>query len=179
MAVNLVAAIWGFAEATLFFLVPDIWFSVQGRKNLHRGLLACVYGLVGALLGGVVIYLWSGADPDGAAKLISRVPAIGPTMFEQVGESLKSDGIGALLMGPFLGIPYKVYAAQASTAGIGLGAFFLASIPARLLRFVCITAVVHYTAHYCKRRGWVAEPLPFILCAWLVFYVFYFSVFAE
>jgi len=37
--VNAIALIWGFAEATLFFVVPDLWLTLAGRDKLHRGLL--------------------------------------------------------------------------------------------------------------------------------------------
>jgi hypothetical protein len=50
VAVNCIAALWAFAEATLFFIVPDVWLSLAGRENLRRGLMACLNALVGALV---------------------------------------------------------------------------------------------------------------------------------
>jgi hypothetical protein len=36
----LVAGLWGFAEATLFFLVPDIWLTALAvRRGLKPALL--------------------------------------------------------------------------------------------------------------------------------------------
>jgi hypothetical protein len=40
--VNAIALIWGFAEATLFFVVPDVWLTLAGRDKFHRGLVACL-----------------------------------------------------------------------------------------------------------------------------------------
>ena len=39
MGINFIAALWGFAEATLFVLVPDILLSalsLNRRANVHR-----------------------------------------------------------------------------------------------------------------------------------------------
>lgn len=51
MVVNRIAALWRFAEATLFFIAPNVWLSLAGRQELRRGLMACLYALAGALLG--------------------------------------------------------------------------------------------------------------------------------
>ena len=59
---NAIALIWGFAEATLFFIVPDVWLTLAGRDKLHRGLIVCLYSLAGALTGGTLMYLWGSQD---------------------------------------------------------------------------------------------------------------------
>ncbi|GEM_PF-3959884 len=52
MGVNRVALAWGFAEATLFFIVPDVWLTLVARERLRTGLIASLYSLAGALAGG-------------------------------------------------------------------------------------------------------------------------------
>ena len=51
MGVNRIAVLWGFAEATLFFMTPIVWLSFAGRQELRRGLMACLFALAGAPLG--------------------------------------------------------------------------------------------------------------------------------
>ena len=65
MVVNLEAGLWGLAEATLFFIVPDVWLNLAGRRRLEAGLL-------GALIGGALIYFWGAHDKPGAVTLMEK-----------------------------------------------------------------------------------------------------------
>jgi len=48
------ALVWGFAEATLFFFVPDILITRIALADLRRALWACFWSLLGAVSGGAV-----------------------------------------------------------------------------------------------------------------------------
>lgn len=174
MAVNVIAALWGFAEATLFFIVPDVGLSVAGRNQLKRGLVACGYALAGAVLGGVVTYVWAVNDAPRLLALMERLPAISPSMVDGVRAALDSQGALAIFNGPLQGVPYKLYAAQAPGAGVGIAAFVLVSIPARLLRFVLITVASHYALAGLQALGLRLPRIWMLLTAWCVFYVAYF-----
>lgn len=52
----LMAGIWGFAEATFFFIIPDVILTLIAMHGLRRGMTACLIALFGAMLGGIVIY---------------------------------------------------------------------------------------------------------------------------
>lgn len=138
MVVNLVAGLWGLAEATLFFIVPDVWLSLAGRRRLQTELRACLFALAGALLGGALVYI-GGAHDKQAITLREKIPAIRPAMVARVAMELADHGAGAIFIGPLTGTPYKLYAAQAADAGIGLAVFILMSMPARGIRFVLVT----------------------------------------
>ncbi len=56
VGMNLVAGLWGLAEATLSFIVPDVWLSLASRRCLKTGLQACLWALASALAGGVLVY---------------------------------------------------------------------------------------------------------------------------
>ena len=84
MGVNWIAGVWGLAEATLFFFVPDIWLSIAGRKKLRTGLTACLCCLGGALIGGCILYVWGHLDLTGARHLVEKVPAVSQGMIERV-----------------------------------------------------------------------------------------------
>ncbi len=174
MGVNWIAAAWGLAEATFFFLVPDIWLSIAGRKKLRAGWMACLLSLAGALIGGAVLSVWGLYDLSGAQHMVEKVPAVSFSMIGRVDEELTRHGAWSLFLGPISGTPYKVYAAQAAAKGIGPGLFLLVSIPARLIRFAVVTAIFHYGLKFigCARKEKLS--LSLIILVWIVFYLFYF-----
>lgn len=176
MGVNPVAFAWGLAEATLFFIVPDVWLSLVARERLRRGLIACLYALLGALIGGCAIYLWGYFDRKTILEIIERIPAIDVSMLARVNHELAQQGAVAVLLGPLSGTPYKCYAAQAAANGIGLGLFLLISAFARLLRFLAVTVVAHYGLKLVT--GWLPHSNKMVLLAscWLLFYMLYFSL---
>ena len=49
---NAIASLWGFAEATVFFIVPDVLLSWLALRSPKSGLIACLFALLGALIGG-------------------------------------------------------------------------------------------------------------------------------
>lgn len=165
---------WGLAEATLFFLVPDVLLSAAGLTDLRRGLVCCLYALAGALAGGMAMYLWGAGDPAAAAAVVARVPAISADMLAQVQAQLAHAGLYAILFGPTQGIPYKTYAIQAAAAGIGPIAFLLISIPARLIRFAAVTGVIHALARVLpgttRHHAWLLGT------GWVGFYLWYFWI---
>ncbi len=175
MGVNWIAAVWGLAEATLFFFVPDIWLSISGRKKLRIGLMACLYCLAGALIGGCVLYVWGRCDLAGARWLVEKVPAVSQSMVDRVNEDLAHHGVWSVFLGPITGTPYKVYAAQAAAAGIGFGWFLLISIPARLIRFVLVTVACHYVLKLIGCSGRDKFSLFLVIAFWTIFYIFYFN----
>ena len=177
MGLRLAAALWGFAEATLFFIVPDVLlsFAVVAR-GWRPAVAASVWALAGALLGGVIMYLWGAADPAGALVVIELVPAISPAMVAQVQQDLAGQGFIALFRAGVTGVPYKIFAASAPQAGIGLAPFVLGSAAARLGRFLLAvigTALVDAVlARRLARRG----RLALLACFWVLFYALYWSL---
>lgn len=140
----LFALFWGFAEATLFFIVPDMLLTAIAVKSLRRGMRACLWALTGALLGGSLMYAWGILDPPQSVATVIQVPAIDEAMVEKVKEDLIQKGLPAIVLGPTQGIPYKIFATQSPTLGIGFLPFLLTSIPARLIRFVGTTLITDH-----------------------------------
>src|SRR3546814_14830266 len=60
--------------------------------------------------------------------LFERLPAIGPGLVARVQAQLQDLGGAGLLVGGFSGAPYKLYAVQAASAGLGLPVFIACSI---------------------------------------------------
>ena len=173
----LVAGLWGFAEATVFFLVPDVWLTaIAVRNGLKPALLACLTALAGALLGGLAMYGWGAANPDAARAMLDWVPAIDTAMIGQVRASLHEGGAKATFLGPLQGVPYKIYAVEAAGAGIGLAMFLAVSIPARLLRFLLVTAVAWSISAALARHVGPRVRTGLLAGAWGIFYTAYFTV---
>ena len=173
----LVAGLWGFAEATLFFLVPDIWLTALAvRRGLKPALLACLAALAGALLGGVAMYGWGAANPEAARDMLDWVPAIDPAMIAKVRIALREDGVTAMFLGPLYGVPYKIYAVEAAGTGISLAAFLAISIPARMLRFLLLTIGSWAISAALSGRTSPRFRTGLLAGVWAVFYAAYFTI---
>jgi len=168
------AAAWGFAEATLFFLVPDIILSAIAIADWRLALWGCLAATAGAMAGGALMYRAGRLDEDRLRDQFLRLPGIGPAMLDRVARQVGSRGFLAVLLGPLYGTPYKLYAAEAGRRRLSLAGLMLVTIPARLLRFVAVTLLAAWLAHG------VAPTLPqgaqyaVWALAWTVFYAWYF-----
>ncbi len=167
-----VAALWGLAEATLFFVVPDVWLSLVAAASRRRALRACLWAAAGALAGGLAMHAWGAADPAWALAAVERVPAVSSAMVERVAAQLGEHGLWALFVGPWTGTPYKLYAVQAGALGVPAWQFALASVPARLARFLVLSWMLGRLAGRLPAR-WRA---PALLAGWAVFYAGFFAL---
>jgi len=157
---------WGFAEATFFFVVPDVCLSFAALWNPRVALKASVAALAGALAGGSLMYAWGSHSPQTARLFLSHIPAIHLALISQVKEQLDCRGLVAILLGPLRGTPYKIYAVQWGAMHASFAGFLLISIPARYLRF--LTSVLIVSA---ARR---VARLCALAYAWATFYALYF-----
>ena len=174
---KLLALLWGLAEATFFFIVPDVLLSVLAiRKPRKEALVACGYALLGALLGSVVMYVWGSTHPGAAAAFLEYVPAVSAEMIEGVEDSLQQNGLWALFTGPSSGIPYKVYGVKVGTLQISFLFFFLVSIPARLVRFVLTVLITRVIAHRLLRRWPEKRKLQILAGFWIVLYAAFWTL---
>jgi membrane protein YqaA with SNARE-associated domain len=174
-----VALAWGFAEATLFFVVPDVWVGLLAMFSWRAGragLRAVALTVVGALIGGALMHaVGAHLAPDRSARLLDAVPAISPGMIERVEREMRERGPASTLLGPLQGTPYKIYARTAGSQGQPLGATLLWTIPARGARFLLIAMVASLYGALLRRvtrqPGWLLGPYLF---AWVLFYAAYF-----
>jgi len=146
---------WGFAESTLFFVIPDVLLTLAATRNLRRALFGCVLAVAGALAGGALMYTWSARDHAAAAAAVDAVPFVPARMVARVHEHLVQQGGWAVVVGAWIGRPYKLYAVEGAAVGMSLAAFLATSVPARLLRFVFLAVVARLVARVTIRRwGW-------------------------
>jgi membrane protein YqaA with SNARE-associated domain len=171
----IVAALWGFAEATLFFIVPDVWLSRLALSHSRAyAFKAALMASIGALLGGGMMILWSIIDVDMANHWVESVPAISSAMMSRVGTQLDNQGWLSLFPAAFGGVPYKTFAVQVYHSDAALWPFILATIPARLSRFILTVWVCAWFAVNLKRLFHEKTIFLYWGSLWVIFYIYYF-----
>ena len=171
------ALLWGFAEATLFFIVPDVWISfVAMRRGWKTGVLAACLACIGALIGGAIMYAWGSRDAATARHVLDMIPAISPGMIWMTGYEMRDLGLVSMILGAFTGVPFKIYAVEAGALKAGLTPFLLMALAARLTRFVLAALFAAVAAQ--GLRHFLSERTILLLLAafWILFYAWYFAV---
>jgi len=133
--------LWGLAEGTVFFVVPDVYLGFAALFCWGKALRATIAAVAGALIGGAVLYALAANNGTAMTQLLVRIPLIRPEMVRTVTENMQRDGLGAMVSGPFQGIPYKIYAVQAGQQRLPLVPFLLVTILARLERLLPVTVI--------------------------------------
>jgi membrane protein YqaA with SNARE-associated domain len=174
MGVMIASLLWGFSEATLFFIIPDVLLSAVALRSGKKAMIACCYSLVGALIGGSILYAWGTSLPAKSAQIIEQVPAIDQQMMREVRESLTTDGLIAMVLGPARGIPYKIYAITANQVGISYFAFLSASIPARFLRFFLVSILTWFISTSILKKQNMQVKYSIWAAVWIMVYILYF-----
>ena len=166
-------ALWGFAEATRFYVVPDVlvgWIALHG---VRRGMAASLWATAGAVLGGLAVH----ADARPQRERLTEIPGISEAMLEDASAKLARDGWRALLRGPLDGIPYKVYAAEAGIRGLPSGELVAWTVPARLWRFLAVALGAGAVGLGFARSVRLSESawLGGYLAFWVITYARYFA----
>jgi hypothetical protein len=172
----LIGLLWGYAEGTVFFLVPDLWITWVTLFAPLSGLLAWLASILGSLAAVLTLHGLSttpGLDPLG---WIVRIPAISEVMIAAVEARLAATG---LPWTPWLiagGVPLKVYAGVAFHQGIPLDGVLLWTVFARIVRiaptFLVVLAVRRLAAVRIDRRP-IRWSVLLVGC-WSLFYLAYF-----
>jgi hypothetical protein len=158
---------WGAAEASFFFLVPDILLSFVALTAPRRVWGHLAAAMAGALLVGALMFQWSASMPA-ARAFVAEVPRVSTSMFDKADADLRTHGAWGAVFGPARGIPYKVYAVQAPSHAITLGAFVAASVPARLWRMLATVAVFAVIGMAFRKFGKPRWAMPLHAIFWTV-----------
>jgi membrane protein YqaA with SNARE-associated domain len=171
MVLVLTAAFWGFAEATLFFVVPDVLLTAIALRNQRTAVRASFAAAVAAMIGGTLMYFWGAHQPETAQKIVTSLPAIGPGVMAHARDGMVNQGSLAIVFGPLTATPYKTYAVQASPVGMPYWLFLLITPIARLPRFLMVSLLAGSFAHLAGR--WLSSSAIYAiwLIAWLTVYV--------
>ena len=178
-AALILAFVWGLAEATFFFIVPDVLLTLIACRKLRPALNATLAALAGALAGGAFMYALGTRQPDTARAVLNHVPAITPALLTRVSGQINEGGLFALLLGPLKGIPYKIYAVEwGARRGTFIG-FLLISVPARYVRFFLAALAARVIARLIQPLTHHRAVIEFsiLIAMWTAFYTFYFARF--
>jgi glycerol uptake facilitator-like aquaporin len=169
-----IAFLWGVAEATFFFVIPDVFLSFVAMFAWRRTWSHILAAVSGALIGGALLFTWAQANPARAHAAIARVPFVRESMFARVDDGLRTQGLSAVLLGSVTGIPYKLYAIEAPKF-FSERNFLLVTPPARAVRFLLVWIAFGAAATWLrKRRNWrTAQLLRLHAALWVINYAFY------
>ncbi|HWC63814.1 MAG TPA: hypothetical protein VG501_09345 [Rhizomicrobium sp.] len=175
------AALWGAAEASFFFIVPDVLLTyIALRFSPWRASSACSVAALFAGFAGAGMWLWGSRDPDAARAAMLLVPAVGPDLLARVSDELAG---GAwpfrMLAGAVSGIPYKLYAVEAGARHVPLLLFLPISFVARLARFVLTTGFTLAARFLLLRMGKSNWAVAIWAFAWCLVYAVYFTLRAK
>lgn len=135
----LIAFVWGFAEATAFFIVPDVYLGFAALFNWRRGLSAMIAAVIGAMVGGSVMYGLATRDLSAVNLFLTQVPLINAEMVADIANKMQAAGLVTMINGPLRGVPYKIYAVQAGGQSLPYLSFLFMTILARLERLLPVT----------------------------------------
>lgn len=175
MPLMFLSLFWGFAEATLLFIVPDVLLSAialrLGFRPAAKGALAAA---IGAVFGGAVMFKWAAHDPQTVNRVLDFIPGISAAMIAATGQDLAARGWPAMFAGAFAGVPYKLYAVAAGSSGASMLGLLALTVPARLPRFLLSCALAAGAGRSLKTRS---PKLAFALLGafWVIFYATYFA----
>ena len=171
------SGLWGFAEGTFFFIVPDVLFTRTTLLSIKRGWLQLAAAVVGAALAGAVMYVWASGSPAQARAAVAAVPFLGEKIIAPAEQRWREGGTLSLFSNPLSGVPYKVHAVLAPSH-ISLPAFLLLSLPLRAQRML-LSMIVFVPLAIWVRKDEVHRKtigLRVHLAFWLVVYAIYWSV---
>lgn len=171
------AFVWGFAEATIFFIVPDVLLTLIACRALRPALKATLATLVGALAGGALMYTLGAREPGLGQVVLEHIPAISPGLIERVAGQIDEMGLTAVMLGPMKGMPYKIYAVEWGSRGGSILGFMLISIPARYVRFLLTALIARGIARVIQPLTHHRALTEIIILSviWIAFYGFYFA----
>ena len=162
-----IALLWGFAEATFFFVVPDMFFCFTALLSPVIGFTHGLVSMFGTILGGFLMYHLAILNPDMMHRFLLSIPGIPEGMIKEVYANLQEDGLKALLIAPMKGIPYKIFAVEAGIMQIDLTKFFLMTLPSRLQRIFFLCLVVGVVSRIFRK------PIERYTQRWCLFYVLF------
>ncbi len=167
---------WGLAEATVFFIAPDVFLTRLALRDFGRAAIAGMWAVAGALAGGAGLWLAARHGEAGALlHLFEGTPGINAALVERSAHELSGQGLAALFTGGLRGQPYKLFAVHAGASNVPLAGFMVASAGARSVRFMASITAAWIGGRILGRRSvsfrnWAHAGF------WAVFYVIYFAV---
>lgn len=172
----IIGFVWGFAEGTAFFVVPDVYLGLVALFHWKRGLWAMVAAIVGAMVGGSVMYSLAMRDISTINLFLERIPLINAEMISDIANKMQMHGLITMVNGPLRGIPYKIYAVQAGGQALPYLPFLIFTILARLERLLPVTLLAGALGK--RFQKFIEQHASFVvviyIVIWGIIYVLYY-----
>ena len=168
---------WGVAEATFFFVVPDVLLSALALRSTRAALAGTVAAVAGAALGGAAMFVFARAEPALARAAVDGVPFVPSRLFDDAAALAAAHGGASILVGAFQGLPYKLFAVQAPEVQ-SLAAFVAWTVPGRAARFLLVVALALLASRWLGRR-FPRGLLAAWALAWIAVYATYWPQMAR
>lgn len=171
----LISFAWGFAEATVFFIIPDVYITFIILFNLKAGMYAFFWSIIGSIAGGSILYILYTLHFN-VANILLQIPGITSTMIQHTISLFQNGEFQDYSAIPFSGIPYKAYAYSAAVNNTPFAFFILWTILARLIRLaspIIISMLIHTISVQSIRKYFQFWTLLFGII-WFIFYLWYF-----
>lgn len=162
--------LWGLAEATLFFIVPDVGLTYAAIHSPRVALRRMLWATLGALIGAVIMYAWAATDSHAARHAVALVPAVSDHMLDACRNDLATRGDLSMIPGAFRGVPIKVYAIHAGNMALPLWHFLPVLAFARLIRFGAAIALATAVRRTLARRLSDTRARHILIAFWIHFY---------
>jgi membrane protein YqaA with SNARE-associated domain len=172
----IIGFIWGLAEATAFFIVPDVYLGFVALFNWKRGLWAMTAAIFGAMVGGSVMYSFAMQDLSSVNVFLTRIPLINADMVADIADKMQNDGLITMVNGPLRGVPYKIYAVQAGGRFLPYLSFLLMTILARLERLLPVTLLTGVLGKWFRsfiEKRTVPVVVAYILMWGIIYFLYY------
>jgi len=166
--------VWGFAEGTLFFIVPDLILSWASLSGVRCGIKIFGAILAGAVIGGLCLYAWALWRPDSARSAVASVPFVRTRMFDKVEEDYRAHGVSGIFYTLGTGVPYKVYAVLAPPVTTPVRWAFV-TVPARFERMALSWLIPTFLGWSLRR--WITSHQRLTVALWLGFWVITYAVY--
>jgi membrane protein YqaA with SNARE-associated domain len=169
-------AAWGFGEALVLPIVPDVLLYILAAAAPRRALVLFASVIVGGLAGTLALYGLAVAAPETAEWLVLSVPGIDRAMLEAARHLVASgDPLALAAFGP--GTPLKVDTiAWSAGSGTWLG-LLVGVVLNRLTRIgpgLLVAAVLGWRAPAWIRRHDRALVVAYVV-GWVILYAVYLS----
>ncbi len=170
------AAFWGYAEATFFFIVPDILLTAAVLVfGLWRTLRLALVAAASAAIGGCVMWILGADDVEMGRAFLLSVPLIGDDLLMRVQSEITGAWPVNLTLGAITGAPYKIYAVEAGAANVNAFLFLVVSFIARALRFALSIGLAGAGFALARRVGLGRFNAAGLAFAWATIYAAYVS----
>jgi len=172
-----IAFLWGFAEATVFFIIPDVYITFVFLFSVRSGFIAIIWSIIGSIAGAVCIYLLHMLSYNYASVLV-MIPGITLKMITHGLQLFRQDVFPGFSTVPFSGIPYKIYVYSAARFSVPFYLFVVWTVIARIIRYAFPISVILIIQKFCKKniKKHIRFWLLLFFAVWILFYTWYFFI---